>query len=86
MTYSTSVKRSLYLAVDGGNRALVYAVSMRDNVWTEAAKLRVGDKIKIKLEPWGKREAEFGSWNRSEFDDEELLLAEPLFGEIISVK
>ena len=77
---------SLYLAVDGGNRALVYAVSMRDNVWTEAAKLRVGDKIKIKLEPWGKREAEFGSWNRSEFDDEELLLAEPLFGEIISVK
>ena len=46
----------------------------------------VGDKIKIKLEPWEKREPEFGSWNRSEFDDEELLTAEPLFGEIVSIK
>ena len=77
---------SIHLRLDDGKQALVYAVSMRDNVWTNAAKLRVGDKIKIKLEPWEKREAEFGSWNRSEFDDEALLLAEPLFGEIVSVK
>ena len=77
---------SIHIAVDGGDKVLVYAVSMRDNVWTDAAKLRVGDKIRIKLEPWEKREAEFGSWNRSEFDDEELLLLEPLFGEIVSVK
>ena len=71
---------SIHLAVDNGNKVLVYAVSMRDNIWTDAAKLRAGDKIRIRLEPWEKREAEFGSWNRSEFDDEELLLAEPLFG------
>ncbi len=77
---------SIHLKLDDGNTALVYAVSMRDNVWTAAAKLGPGDKIKIKLEPWEKREAEFGSWNRSEFDDEGLLLAEPLFGEIVSVK
>ena len=77
---------SIHIAIDGGDKALVYAVSMRDNVWTDAAKLRVGDKVKIKLEPWEKRESEFGSWNRSEFDDEELLLLEPLFGEIVSVK
>ncbi|MBR4665140.1 MAG: hypothetical protein IKO93_14840, partial [Lentisphaeria bacterium] len=77
---------SILLRVDGGKQALVYAISMRDNVWTAAAKLRVGDKIKIKLEPWEKREPEFGSWNRSEFDDEELLTAEPLFGEIVSKK
>ena len=77
---------SLHIAVDGGDKVLVYAVSMRDNIWTKAAKLRVGEKIKIKLEPWEKREAEFGSWNRSEFDDEELLLAEPLYGEIVSAK
>ena len=77
---------SIHLRVDGGKQALVYAVSMRDNVWTAAAKLRVGDKIKIKLEPWEKREPEFGSWNRSEFDDEELLTVEPLFGEIVSIK
>ena len=77
---------SLHLALDGGEKALVYAVSMRDNVWTDAAKLRAGDKIKIKLEPWEKREPEFGTWNRSEFDEEELLLLEPFFGEIVSLK
>lgn len=77
---------SIHLKLNDGKTALVYAVSMRDNVWTAAAKLGPGNKIKIKLEPWEKREAEFGSWNRSEFDDEELLLAEPLFGEIVSGK
>lgn len=78
---------SLHLGnIDGGKQALVYAVSMRDNVWTNAAKLCIGDTIKIRLEPWEKREDEFGSWNRSEFDDEELLLANPLFGEIIVEK
>ena len=59
---------------------------MRDNVWTDAAKLRVGDRIRIKLEPWEKREPEFGTWNRSEFDEEELLLLEPFFGEVVSLK
>ena len=44
------------------------------------ARAEVGDTVKIALEPWEKREAEFGSWNRSEFDEEALLLAEPLFG------
>lgn len=77
---------SIHIAIDGGNKALVYAVSMQDNVWTAAARLRVGDKIKIRLEPWEKYEAEYGSWNRSEFDDEELLMLEPLFGDNISVK
>lgn len=65
---------------NGSGQTLVYAVSMRDNVWTDAAKVRVGDTIKIHLEPWSRYEAEYGSWNRSEFDDEELLLAEPVFG------
>ena len=77
---------SIHLALPGGKQALVYAVSMRDNVWTDAAKLRVGDRIRIKLEPGEKREAEFGSWNRSEFDDEDLLLAEPVYGEIVIAK
>ncbi len=78
---------SLHLGdIDGGGQALVYSVSMRDNVWTDAARLRTGDTVKIRLEPWEKREAEFGSWNRSEFDDENLLLAEPVYGEIVSAK
>ena len=74
---------SLHLGdIDGvaGAEALVYAVSMRDNVWTDAARLRIGDTVKIRLEPWGAKENEYGSWNRSEFDSEDLLLAEPVFG------
>ena len=78
---------SLHLGdIDGGGQVVVYAVSMRDNVWTDAARLRTGDTVKIRLEPWEKREVEFGSWNRSEFDDENLLLAEPVYGEIVSEK
>ncbi len=67
----------------GGEQALVYMVSMRDDVWTDAAGLRSGDKVKLRLLPWSGCEAEFGSWSRSEFDDDGLLLAEPCFGKII---
>ena len=67
--------------IDNGNgQALVYAVSMRDNVWTDAAKVRVGDTVNIHLVPWTDAEAEYGSWNRSEFDDDDLLMADPAFG------
>lgn len=69
--------------VDGGSRqALVYAVSMRDNRWTGEARLRIGDTVKMKLSPWSSAEGRYGAWNRSEFDNEELLLAEPVFGEL----
>ncbi len=75
---------SLHLGdIDGNGQALVYAVSMRDNVRSDAAKLRVGDTVKIRLEPWDKYEAQYGSWNRSEFDNEELLLATPCFGTLV---
>ena len=62
------------------DQVLVYAASMVDNVWTPAAELRPGDRIKIHLAPWSDYEVEFGSWNRSEFEDAELLLAPPCWG------
>lgn len=65
---------------EGSEQAIVYIVSMQNNIWTPAAKLRVGDRIKIQLSPWSRMEQKFGSWNRSEFDDEELALADPAFG------
>jgi len=74
---------SLHLGdIDGSNEALVYIASMRDNVWTDAARLRIGDTIQIELKPWSDFEDEYGSWNRSEFDDE-LLLQDPCWGEIV---
>jgi len=75
---------SLHLGdIDGSNEALVYIASMKDNVWTDAARLRIGDTIQIELKPWSDFEDEYGSWNRSEFDDDELLLQEPCWGEIV---
>ena len=64
-------------------QAVVYTVSMRDNQWTEAAELRVGEQVKIRLSPWEMFDAQYGSWNRSEFEDDSLLLAEPYWGEIL---
>ena len=75
---------SLHLGdIDGSNEALVYIASMKDNVWTDAAKLRIGDTVQIELKPWADFEDEYGSWNRSEFDDDDLLLQEPCWGEIV---
>lgn len=74
---------SLHLGdIDGSNEALVYIASMRDNVWTDAARLNVGDIIRIELKPWSDFEDEYGSWTRSEFDNE-LMLQDPCWGEIV---
>lgn len=63
-------------------QAVVYLASMRDNVHTPAAQLRVGATVQFELSPWGEHEEKYGSWNRSELDDAELLLQEPCWGEV----
>ena len=78
---------SLHLGdIDGSAEALVYIASMRDNVWTDAARLRIGDSVKIELKPWADFEDEYGSWNRSEFEDGDLILQEPCWGELMNNK
>ncbi len=69
--------------INGGNeQAVVYMVSMENNVWSKAAQLRSGEEIKLKLFPWVDYENEFGSWNRSEVDDPNLMLQDPCWGEL----
>lgn len=64
-----------------GKEAVVFAWSMRDNVATPAAGWRPGDTVTLRLRPWAEVADEYEAINRSELDDENLLLAEPAWGE-----
>ena len=74
---------SLYLELKNGEKILAYAVSMKDNVWQPAAKLRPGTAVRLRLYPWADHKAQYGPWNRSELDDDELLILEPFWAEIL---
>jgi SGNH hydrolase-like domain, acetyltransferase AlgX len=67
-------------------QAVVYLWSMRDNVWTSAARLRPGDRIGLRLRPWPDVSAQFEKFNRTELDDPALQLEEPVWGEDVEVK
>lgn len=63
-------------------QAIVYLWSMRDNVWTPAARLRSGDRVTLRLRAWSDVSAQYEQINRSEIDDPALQLEEPVWGEL----
>ena len=67
--------------VVSGEEALVYVWSMRDNRWTPAAGLGVGDRVTLRLRAWDEVAGELEAINRSEVRDLDLQLQEPLWGE-----
>lgn len=69
-----------------GGAALVYVWSMRDNVLTEGARLRVGDAVRVRLRPWADVAAELERFNRSELEDEAVRWQEPCWGELIETR
>jgi len=64
-----------------GKEAVIFVWSMRDNVQTPAARWRPGDAVTLHLRPWTEMAAKYDAINRSELEDEKLLLAEPAWGE-----
>src|SRR5205814_6421272 len=58
-------------------QAVVYLCSMRDNVWTSAARLRPGDRIKLRLRPWPDVSGQYYKFNCTDLDDPGLPLDEP---------
>ncbi|MCE9587558.1 MAG: hypothetical protein K8R57_04515 [Verrucomicrobia bacterium] len=64
-----------------GREAVVFVWSMQDNNPTPAARLRSGDTVKLSLRRWADVTAKYEAINRSELEDETLLLAEPNWGE-----
>ena len=77
------------LAIEGrpANEALeslVYLESMHDNVLTTAARLRPGDRFKLRLRAWTDVSDRYEKINRSEIDDPAVQLEEPCWGEPVS--
>jgi alginate O-acetyltransferase complex protein AlgJ len=75
------------LAIEGQNaaeglEALVYVESMRDNVLTPAARLRPGDRVRLRLRSWADVSDKYEKINRSEIDDPSVQLEEPCWGEL----
>jgi alginate O-acetyltransferase complex protein AlgJ len=64
-------------------QAIVYVSSMRENVWTPAARLRAGERVTLRLKAWSDVAPQYEQINRSEVDDPELQLEEPAWGELV---
>ena len=64
-----------------GRDAVVFQWSMQDNVSTPASRYRPGDVVTLKLRRWDEVAATHEAINRSELDDEALLVAEPAWAE-----
>jgi len=62
-----------------GKEAVVFAWSMRDNKAMPASRHRPGDSVHFRLQPWSEvaSKYKYEKINRSELDDEKLLLADP---------
>ena len=63
-----------------GKEAVVFVWSMRDNVATPASRYRPGDAVRLRLRPWDEVTDKYEAINRSELDDDEILLAKPAWG------
>jgi hypothetical protein len=64
--------------------SLVYLESMHDNVLTAAARLRPGDRVKLRMRAWTDVSDRYEKTNRSEIDDPAVQLEEPCWGEPVS--
>lgn len=64
-------------------QALVCLASMREHVWTRAARLRPGDRVTLRLRPWSEVSAQNEKINRSDLDDPALQLEEPAWAEFV---
>lgn len=63
--------------------AMIYMRSMKDNVWTAAARYRPGETVTLSLTAWSDVADRYEGINRSELDDTALQLVEPCWGEAV---
>ncbi len=63
------------------SHAVVFMRSMTDNIWMPAARIRPGDELELTLSNWSDVADELDGLNRSELNELELQLQEPVWGE-----
>ena len=61
--------------------AIVITWSMRNRVWTNAARWRPGDRVSINARPWSELEPALGKINQSSLEDPALLAIDPLWAD-----
>ena len=55
---------------------------MRENKWTKATRLKIGQQVKLRILPWAAVQTEYESYNRIELESEETLLLDVYWGEL----
>jgi len=63
---------------------IIFVWGMRNNKWTKAAHYKPGRILNIKLKPWSEAEKKYGSYNRMELDDPDLLFLDTYWGQVIN--
>ena len=61
---------------------VVFMWGMRENKWTEAATFKIGQQVKLNFRTWDSVQADYGSYNRIELENEETWLLDVYWGEI----
>ncbi len=64
-----------------GQEAVVYVWSKRDNVQTPRAGWRAGDTVTLRLRPWADLNGKYEAIQRTQLEDDNLILADPTWGE-----
>jgi alginate O-acetyltransferase complex protein AlgJ len=68
-------------AGDGSGSLLAFAWGMRNNVLLPLSRVEPGARLRLRMQPWREVEKLYGSYNRIELDDPDLLLLEPYWVE-----
>jgi alginate O-acetyltransferase complex protein AlgJ len=69
---------------DGNRELLTYALGMKDNQWLPVSSLTPGRDIQCRLRAWTVVEAKYGTYNRAELDDMDLLLLPTFWAEEVT--
>lgn len=69
---------------DGNHELLVYTMGMKDNRWLPVSSLVPGREVQCRLHAWAEVEGKYGTYNRAELDDMDLLLLPTFWAEEVT--